>query len=147
MQLWFLDGSSLRFSYLQENTRQPIRNTGFIWKGYSEIGRCWIIQLSGESTGISAGRSDMRKRVRKCSEINMTASLFRFGSCCTRYFIASTRRRWPSIKRGSDFCGLALRRFGSGIVGLTGMVKTLATLKPQAPIHMRCQSLPLWRTK
>src|SRR4029077_6070548 len=40
--------------------------------------------------------------------------------------MASTNSRWPSIKRGSDVRWLALRRFGSGISGLTGMVKTLA---------------------
>src|SRR5262245_41846895 len=83
-------------------------------------------QLSGDRTGRSPGRSDMRKRVRKCSEISMTASLFFCGSCCTRYFMASTSRRWPSMKRGSAWCELVLRRLGSGIVGLTGMVNTLA---------------------
>ena len=41
--------------------------------------------------------------------------------------MASTSRRCPSTYRGSGFRGFALRRAGSGISGLTGRVRTLAT--------------------
>src|SRR5579859_5385695 len=84
---------------------------------------CRFLYVPWGTVGRSAARSDIRKRVRKCSEINITASLLRLGSCCIRYFIASTSRRWPSMKRGSDFLWPALRRLGSGA---TGIVNTLA---------------------
>jgi len=83
---------------------------------------------SGVKLGRSTGRSDMRKRVRKCSEIIITASLLPWGSCWMRYFIASTNSRCPSTYRGSGFRGLAFRRAGSGISGLIGRVRTLAML-------------------
>ena len=51
---------------------------------------------SGVKLGRSTGRSDIRKRVRKCSEIIITASLLRWGSCLMRYLMASTNSRCPS---------------------------------------------------
>src|SRR5579864_8817639 len=92
----------------------------------------WLFYFgSGVKLGRSTGRSDIRNRVRKCSEIIITASLLPWGSCWTRYFIASTNSRCPSTYRGSGFRGLAFRRAGSGISGLIGRVRTLAIETPQ----------------
>src|SRR3954462_3533749 len=102
-----------------------------LWILGRPIFRIWKIARfyleSGEKLGKSIGRSDIRNLVRKCSEINETASLFRWGSCWIKYFMASTRSRCPSTEHGSGFRGFALRRAGSGISGVTGRIRTLAT--------------------
>ena len=73
--------------------------------------------------GEVSGWSLMRNWFRKCSDSRFTASLFSVRSCCTRYRMASTISRWPSMYRGSVERDFPRRRVGSGI---TGMVKTLA---------------------
>ncbi len=73
--------------------------------------------------GEVSGWSLIRNWFRKCSDSRFTASLFSVRSCCTRYRMAWTISRWPSMYRGSVERDFPRRRVGSGI---TEMVKTLA---------------------
>jgi hypothetical protein len=54
------------------------------------------------------------------------------------------------MNRGSGFCAWAFRRFGSGILGLTGIVKTLAItaiISKDIQMPMKASTLGRWQAK